>query len=68
MPKVTYVLRERRVERHRKYRMKMQKSMLCMDHLASISLVTNHRIWVCKRALLGKQVSNSFGGKIYSKS
>ena len=68
MPKVTYVLRERRVERHRKYRMKMQKSMLCMDHLASISLVTNHRIWVWKRASLGRRISNSFGGKIYSKN
>ena len=68
MPKVTYVLRERVVEKHCKNRMKMQTSMLRMDHLASTRLVTNHRIWVCKRALLGKQVSNSFGGKIYSKS
>ena len=67
MPKVTYVLRERVVEKHCKNHMKLQTSMLRMDHLASTRLVTNHRIWVCKRALLGKQVSNSFGGKIYSK-
>ena len=56
MPQVTFVLRERLVEQHRKYRMKMQKSMLCMDHLASISLVTNHRIWVWKRASLGRRI------------
>ena len=68
MPKVTYVLRERLVEKHRKYYMKMQNSMLCMDHLASISLVTNHRIWVWKRASLGRRISNSFGGKLYSKT